>query len=167
MQIEEFNTVSAAEAAEVLRRCAAVDSFVTAVVAGRPYADLDSLLATAAAQTDMWSDAEVETALALQPPSGTKVAGHGRSARLSRKERAALEDEEADVLARLDEGVATYEARFGRPYLVRAAGRAPEQLLAILKQRLGHDDMTERRVTREQLGEIALLRLQQLFGVTP
>ena len=163
MRIEEFNAMSEQEAAATVRPCVAIDSFVDAVVGARPYADLDSLLAGAAAQTDTWTDAEVEAALADHPRLGEKVAGTGRSARLSRREQAGVDREDAELLARLREANERYEARFGRIYLVRAAGRSAEELLAILERRLRNDDAIELQVTREQLGEIALLRLQGLF----
>ena len=70
-----------------------------------------------------------------------------------------------DLAERLRAGNAAYEERFGRIYLVRAKGRSGEELLALLEQRLGNDPATELEVTRQQLGEIALLRLADLVGV--
>lgn len=163
MRIEEFNALSERRAADTVGPCVAIDSFVDAIVDGRPYADLDSLLAMAAALTDEWTDDEVEGALADHPRIGEKVAGTGLHARLSRKEQAGMDEADAALMARLREGNARYEARFGRIYLVRAAGRSPEELVAILERRLENDAVTELRTTREQLGEIALLRLQGLF----
>jgi len=163
MRIADFNALTEREAANAVGPCVAIDSFVDTVVSGRPYADLDSLLAHAAAQTDEWTDSEVEHALAAQPPAGERVAGGGLSARLGRKEHAGLDREDAVLLARLREATARYEARFGHAYVVRAAGRTPEQLLALVEKRLDHDRATELRTAKEQLGEIALLRLQGLF----
>lgn len=159
VQLEEFDAMPGAEAEAAVRTCADVDSWVTAVVAGRPYADRDALLARAAALADDWTDSEVDRALADHPRIGERPREGSRGAAHSRREQAAVGD---DVTERLAEGNRRYEARFGRIYLVRAAGRTGEELLAILEERLGHDDETERRVTRQQLGEIALLRLEGL-----
>jgi 2-oxo-4-hydroxy-4-carboxy-5-ureidoimidazoline decarboxylase len=62
------------------------------------------------------------------------------------------------------EGNAAYEERFGRIYLVAAAGRSADELLAILRSRLGNDPATELDVVREQLARITRLRLTDLLS---
>lgn len=164
MRIEEFNAMTEQEAATQVRPCVAIDSFVETVVGGRPYADVESLLAGAAAQTDEWTAAEVEGALADHPRIGERHLGKGASAQMSRREQAGLGPTDTAVQERLREGNARYEAAFGRIYLVRAAGRTPDELLAMLEQRLTNDPATELEVTKGQLGEIALLRLEGMFA---
>ncbi len=73
-------------------------------------------------------------------------------------------DASADTAARLAAGNAAYEERFDRIFLVRAAGRSAEEILALLAQRLTHDPETELAVTAGQLREIALLRLEDTFA---
>jgi 2-oxo-4-hydroxy-4-carboxy-5-ureidoimidazoline decarboxylase len=163
MRLEDFNAMSTPAATATLRQCAGIEAWVEGLVIGRPYADLDALLAAAAAATDDWTDAEVEAALADHPRIGERVRGRGVRARMSRREQAGADTVDTELLGRLDEGNRRYEARFGRIYLVRAAGRTPEDLLGLLEQRLMNDPETERRVTKEQLAEIAMLRLEGLF----
>ena len=45
-------------------------------------------------------------------------------------------------------------------FLIRAAGRSADEILAELERRLDNDDDTERDETVRQLGEIAVLRLE-------
>ena len=59
------------------------------------------------------------------------------------------------MAARLAAGNAAYEQRFGRVFLIRAAGRDAEQILAELDRRLGNDDETERAETVDNLRQIA------------
>jgi OHCU decarboxylase len=73
-----------------------------------------------------------------------------------------LDPADADLAERLRNGNLAYEERFGRIYLARAKGRSGEELLALLEHRLGNDPATELGVTKEQLAEIALLRLTDL-----
>ena len=47
-------------------------------------------------------------------------------------------------------------------FLIRAAGRDAEEILAELDRRLGNDDATERAETVDNLRQIALLRLEAL-----
>ena len=65
---------------------------------------------------------------------------------------------------RLAEGNRRYEQRFGHVFLIRAAGRSAEDMLAALEQRLGNDDDTERDVVRRELADIVRLRLQKVVG---
>jgi 2-oxo-4-hydroxy-4-carboxy-5-ureidoimidazoline decarboxylase len=165
VQITEFDGLPAADAAAVLRPCADIDSFVHDLTAGRPYATVDALLSAARRQAATWSDAEVEAALADHPRIGERPAGTGASAALSGREQAGVDQADAGLAQRLAEGNRRYEERFGRIYLVRAAGRTGPELLALLDERLGNDPGTELAVTRQQLAEIALLRLAGV--VTP
>jgi 2-oxo-4-hydroxy-4-carboxy-5-ureidoimidazoline decarboxylase len=57
-----------------------------------------------------------------------------------------------------------YEQRFGRIYLVCAAGRSGAELLADLRARLANDPDTEFAVTVRELGKIALLRLAKVIA---
>ena len=57
-----------------------------------------------------------------------------------------------------------YQRRFGRVYLVSPRGRSTEELRDLLEERLANDAQTELSVTKEQLAEVALLRLEAAFG---
>ena len=56
-------------------------------------------------------------------------------------------------------GNAAYEGRFGRIFLIRAAGRSAPEMLAELERRLGNSAEAETSEAIAQLREIALLRL--------
>jgi 2-oxo-4-hydroxy-4-carboxy-5-ureidoimidazoline decarboxylase len=162
--LQEFNDMPAGEAAEVVRPCADIASWVDGVVDGRPYDDLADLLARADALARAWTPVEVEKALADHPRIGERHTGSGASAQLSGSEQAGVDPHDADVQRRLAAGNAAYEERFDRIYLVRAAGRSAEEILALLEQRLANDPETELVVTSGQLREIALLRLEGLIS---
>lgn len=163
MRIEEFNDQGADDAAAQLRACAAIGSWVSALVAGRPYESAEDLFTTAMNLAAGWTDAEVEAALADHPRIGERHPG-GASAEMSRREQAGVDPTDADVQQRLQAGNRAYEAKFGRVFLVRAAGRSAPEILAALEERLAHDPRTELRVTGDQLAEIALLRLEGLLS---
>ncbi len=167
MRIEDLNALPDAEAASALRACADIDSWVTALLAGRPYDDPEQLLDRGRSQVVGWAPAEVEDALADHPRIGERAAGDGAGAAHARREQAGVDPADADLAARLLAGNVAYEERFGRIYLVRAMGRTGPEMLRLLEERLGNDPATELEVTRQQLGEIALLRLADLVGVRP
>ncbi|MEV7428206.1 2-oxo-4-hydroxy-4-carboxy-5-ureidoimidazoline decarboxylase [Nocardioides sp. NPDC092400] len=167
MRIEQLNAMDEAGAAEVVRPCADIASWVDAVVADRPYAGVEALVAHAEALTATWTVEEVERALADHPRIGERHAGSGASAEMSRREQSRVGSDagdEAGAQERIAAGNAAYEERFGRVFLVRAAGRSAGEVLEQLEQRLGNDPATELEVTRAQLAEIAVLRLRGLFS---
>ena len=56
---------------------------------------------------------------------------------MSRAEQAGVDPSDAAVAAALAEGNRAYEQRFGRVFLIRAAGRSATEILAALTERLG------------------------------
>lgn len=159
MQLEEFNALPEAEAAEAVRACADVERWVNEVVAGRPYATVADAVAAAETVADPWTDAEIDAALARHPRIGERAEGDAADAALSRSEQASVADAGADVQVRLAEGNRVYEERFGHVFLIRAAGRTPGEILALLEQRLHNSPEEERANAARNLREIAALRL--------
>jgi 2-oxo-4-hydroxy-4-carboxy-5-ureidoimidazoline decarboxylase len=141
---------------ESLLGCLAVPRWADEVLAGEPYADRAALLARADEAARTLSDEELAQALSGHPRIGE------RGGRQSQREQAGVDPATADVGARLAAGNAAYERRFGRVFLIRAAGRDAEEILAELDRRLRNDDATERDETVDNLRQIALLRLQGL-----
>ncbi|GAA5084160.1 2-oxo-4-hydroxy-4-carboxy-5-ureidoimidazoline decarboxylase [Microbacterium yannicii] len=160
MSIDEFDALETDAARAEVRVWAAIPSWVDAVVDGRPYRDVDELAEAAASAARDWTREDLDAAIAHHPRIGARVTGGDAEAAASRREQASMTDAAADVAARIAEGNADYEARFGRVFLIRAAGRSPEEMLAELERRLANDDDTEAREALGQLAEIALLRLR-------
>ena len=69
-----------------------------------------------------------------------------------------------ELAEELAAGNRAYEQRFSRVFIIRAAGRTRAEILAELERRLTLDDATELVIVGEQLRDIALLRLEKLFG---
>lgn len=159
MEIDEFNALPVADARAQLEACAKIPAWAEAVAAARPYDDAAALLARADELAAAWTDEQVTQALADHPRIGEKHAGAGASAAHSQREQAGVDPADTDVQARLAAGNRRYEETFDRIYLVRAAGRSAEEILALLELRLTNDPATELRVTAGQLREIAARRL--------
>jgi 2-oxo-4-hydroxy-4-carboxy-5-ureidoimidazoline decarboxylase len=145
---------------ETLLGCLSVPRWADEVLAGQPYADRAALLAHADEAARTLSDPELEAALSGHPRIGEPAAtGHNSAA--SAREQAGVDPSAGDTVARLAAGNAAYERRFGHVFLIRAAGRDGEAILAELTRRLGNDDAAERSETVDNLRQIALLRLEK------
>lgn len=148
---------------EQLGAALGVRRFVDEVAAGAPYADVEALLAAAAAAATPLTPDEIDQAMAHHPRIGERPQGEGAAQAFSRREQASADADDAEVNAAIAAGNAAYEERFGRVFLIRAAGRSRAEILAELRRRLELDDAAELAIVGEQLREIALLRLRQTF----
>ena len=160
MRLAEFNAAPVEHATEIAWVWAAIPGWVDAVVSGRPYATVDAVTEAADAATQGWTAADLDAALAHHPRIGQRPTGTGAEATASRREQAAMGRASADLTAAIAEANAEYEKRFGRVFLIRAAGRAPAEMLAAARRRLDNTAEAEAAEALAQLREIALLRLR-------
>ncbi|NMO93854.1 allantoicase [Actinomycetospora sp. TBRC 11914] len=155
--LRRFDALPAAVAEQVLLACCSAPDWAAAVVAGRPYADLDALVSAATAGVLALDEKGLTAALAGHARIGAPEGGPGA------REQAGVGGLDDAGRAALAEGNRAYEERFGHVYLVRAAGRSGDELLALLADRLRHDPETEAEVVRAQLAEITALRIEDLW----
>ena len=161
--VAEFNSASEEVVTTELLACCDVPRWAAAVRDARPYADTDAVLAVAdRAARELTAD-DVERALAAHPRIGDRPDGDGTHAAWSREEQSGVSDD-ARTQQALAEGNRAYEDRFGRVFLICATELSAEQILAALRERLSHDEATERAVVAEELRKIALLRLRKVLA---
>ena len=164
MHLEQFNAASRPEAADALRPCLDIQRWIDDLADARPYSSLEALLEAGRSTADPFTPAEIQAALAHHPRIGERAKGSSTEARLSQAEQAGLGEADAAVAEALAEGNRAYEEKFGQVFLIRAAGRSREEILAALNLRLGHTPEQEERIIGEQLREIAVLRLEGLMS---
>lgn len=164
MLLRHFHALDDADATAVVRVWADVPGWVDAVVVGRPYASVDALTAYAGDLAATWSPDDLAAALHAHPRIGAKVAGDGAEAAASRREQGSMAEAADDDVAAIAAGNIAYEERFGRVFLIRAAGRTPSEMRAELERRLNNDPDAETIEATRQLAEIALLRLRTTFA---
>ncbi|UJP09782.1 2-oxo-4-hydroxy-4-carboxy-5-ureidoimidazoline decarboxylase [Microbacterium sp. KUDC0406] len=156
MSLEEFNALSREDAITIVKPALDVARWIDAIVDSRPFGSVDEITAAAAAVAAPLTEVEIDGALAHHPRIGEQPKGTTAEAAHSRSEQAGVD---ASAAAALAEGNRAYEAKFDRVYLVRAAGRSADDILALLQQRLGNTPEQELAVIDQQLREIAALRL--------
>jgi 2-oxo-4-hydroxy-4-carboxy-5-ureidoimidazoline decarboxylase len=154
--VQEFNAAGEAEARAWLRAVCAAPRWAARVAAGRPYASAEALYAAA---EQALTDADLDAAIADHPRIGDRSAGGAAG-----REQSGVRGADPAVLAALADANRAYEERFGHVYLVCASGRGAEDLLAILRGRLGNDAATERAVARRELVAINRIRLDGLLA---
>jgi OHCU decarboxylase len=156
-----WNGLAAVEAENEILPCCGSRVWARGMVAGRPLRDEASVLA---ASDETWrnlSEADWMEAFASHPRIGESHAPQSATARSavwsSQEQRDATADD--DVKTALREANFEYERRFGRIFIVCAAGKSGSEILQILRQRLQNDDRTEILEAAEQQRQISQIRL--------
>jgi 2-oxo-4-hydroxy-4-carboxy-5-ureidoimidazoline decarboxylase len=158
--LDRLNAADRDEARAALRACCAALDWLDTMVAGRPYADEAGLLAASDRAVAALDEAALAEAMAGHPRIGERAEHDG--AAWSRAEQSGATTAGARTAAELAEGNRRYEERFGHVYLVSAAGRTGQELLDILRSRLGNDPETELGIVRAELAAINRGRLVRL-----
>jgi 2-oxo-4-hydroxy-4-carboxy-5-ureidoimidazoline decarboxylase len=155
-------TIDDAELRSRLTAALGVQRWVDQVASGGPYDSVEALIAAGDAAADL-TDAELDEAVSHHPRIGERHAGEGAAQSLSAAEQAGLGSKDEGADAAIERGNAVYEGRFGRVFLIRAAGRSRVSVLDELQRRLKNDAEAEAAEAKQQLREIMALRLRALF----
>jgi len=158
-----WNATDEATALGAMIACCGARRWAAAMVAARPIETMEKLSTTA---DEIWSTMEVPDwmeAFRRHPRIGERKPAHAtaKSEVWSKQEQESAAAADASVLARLAEGNAVYEQRFGFTYIVCATGKSAEEMLAILERRLRNGRETELREAAEQQRQITQLRLRK------
>jgi len=156
-----LNSLPRDEAERRLLECCGSRAWAAAVAARRPYTDFSALVRTC---DDVWgglAPADWLEAFAAHPRLGDSG---GHSPDSSRKEQSRVMEGGGDTLAELAAENRRYEARFGHVFLISAAGRTAEDVLATLRRRIDSDAATEFGVAAEEQRKITGLRLASMLS---
>jgi 2-oxo-4-hydroxy-4-carboxy-5-ureidoimidazoline decarboxylase len=156
--------VPESELRERLTAALGVARWVDEVAAHAPYRDVDELVRAGREAATPLSDAELDEAVAHHPRIGERPQGDGSSARLSANEQGGLGAADEGLDAAIARGNKVYEERFGRVFLIRAAGRSREEVADELQRRLTNGPDEEVEEAKEQLRQIMEVRLRTLFA---
>jgi 2-oxo-4-hydroxy-4-carboxy-5-ureidoimidazoline decarboxylase len=159
--LEQWNNADQQTAMEAMLVCCGARRWGAAMVALRPIAGVANLSEEADRVWGTMEEADWLEAFASHPRIGERKAssGSGVSAGWSEQEQVGTRDAAWNVMRELAEGNAAYEQRFGFTYIVCATGKTADEMLAILKRRLGNDRMAELREAAEQQRQIMQIRL--------
>ncbi len=161
--LAEFNAAPFARAEEMLRPCVDLPRWTSEISFARPFGTGAELLSFAELAAPDWTETEIDAALAHHPRIGERAAGVGREAAMSRNEQSGIALS-SRIREQLEEGNRRYEERFGRVFIIRAAGRSAGEILAVLNGRLENTREDELAATAAALREIAILRLEGLLN---
>ncbi len=159
----KLNALPPPEAEAALLACCGSQSWARRMAEGRPYADASELIEVADRVWWSLAPADWREAFAAHPQIGAKkIEGEDQFQRWSEQEQAGVASAETALLAELAEANRTYAERFGFIFIVCATGKSAEEMLGLLRSRLGNDPETELYVAAEEQRKITGLRLGKI-----
>jgi len=159
--LASFNRLSRAEAERRLLACCGSRSWASAVAAGRPYAGVAAVMETADVELAKLKRSDWLEAFKAHPRIGERG---GRAPAASNREQQGVMGARDETLAVLAEGNRLYEERFGHVFLISAAGRNAEDVVAALRRRIENDPATELNLAAEEQRKITRLRLKSMLS---
>jgi OHCU decarboxylase len=165
--LDRLNALPPKDAAEQLRACCGSSRWVDAMLARRPFESVADLRAAAdeawrAAGPEDWDEAFAHHPRIGERHAATPVSATAQAWSAGEQDTAAGAG--ASARAALAEANEAYERRFGRIYIVCAAGRSAEEMLADIAVRMKNDPDRERAIAAEEQRKITRLRLKTLIG---
>jgi OHCU decarboxylase len=164
--LERLNLLPAGEAEIELLKCCGSTEWARQLIAQRPFDSVDDLIAKA--DRVWWSLAPRDWLEAFQshPKIGEQQAARATSAesqKWSTDEQSGVRNSAPDTMSALAELNHSYEEKFGFIFIVCAAGKSSEEMLAILRARLQHPADRELPVAAAEQAKITTLRLRKLL----
>lgn len=160
MTLAALNALSRDAAERELARCCGSTRWLAAMVARRPFIDVEQL--HRAADEIWWSleGGDWLEAFSHHPPIG------GRAAGWSKDEQSSVRGASTGTMDALADRNHDYERRFGHVFLICATGKGADEVLALLEQRMDNEPATELRVAAAEQAKITRLRLEKLLAST-
>jgi OHCU decarboxylase len=130
----------------------------------RPFDNREALHEAMCRQVARASVAEQDALILAHPKLGARGRQRAQLTASSAQEQSragldACSDAQFAELLSLNE---QYMARFAIPFILAVRGHTPESILASMRQRLGHDAVSERAMALQQIDRIAGFRLNDL-----
>ena len=161
-----LNSLTADEAAKELLQCCGSKRWAAEMVAARPYATLETLLARA--DEVWWSLGRNDwlEAFRSHPKIGEKKAAEkvsAQSQQWSGQEQSGVANAPRDTVDSLAALNDDYEQKFGFIFIICATGKTSDEMLSALRERLQHDHEAELPIAAAEQGKITALRLKKLL----
>ncbi len=152
-----INDLDPTEAARALRDICGSPAWVEAMLARRPFSDLEALKRAATSCWQALPRAEWLRAFAHHPRIGESQL----RAKFSRQEQSGVEGASEATLQALARGNLAYEAKFGHVFLICATGKSAADMLTALERRIelsAEEEIHNAALEQEKIVHIRLER---------
>ncbi|NTX33869.1 2-oxo-4-hydroxy-4-carboxy-5-ureidoimidazoline decarboxylase [Myxococcus sp. CA033] len=165
--LHRLNTLAPEAAREELLRCCGSSRWVEAMVRARPFRDVEHVLSEAGWLWEQTGPNDWQEAFKHHPRIGdvsSLRAKFASTATWSSQEQGGVNGAAEAVIQGLADGNKAYEERFGFIFLVCATGKSAEEMLGLLRARLGNPPDEELRIAAGEQAKITRIRLEKLLA---
>ena len=166
MTIESLNSLTNPEANKQFELCCGAENWIQKMNQNRPFQDGNEVYKKAASIWFSLSSNDWLEAFTHHPKIGDfdslRKKFHNTKS-ISKNEQSGLNDAEKSILKDLAESNQLYEDRFGFIFIVCAAGKSADEMLALIKIRLKNNMDTEMLNAANEQNKITQLRLKKLL----
>lgn len=161
MDIDRLNRLSEEEAADRFRRCCAAARWVECMVLARPFENLAEVLETSGT---VWAECDVDDYLeAFEAQARTEVPARNTDLAAKQVPAGELTTDEAAVVRKLNDARKAYAVRFEMPFIASATGRSPQEMLAMVEARMGHDPGAEVQLAADEMEKLIVQGLKRML----
>ncbi|MBL9164484.1 MAG: 2-oxo-4-hydroxy-4-carboxy-5-ureidoimidazoline decarboxylase [Planctomycetaceae bacterium] len=160
-----LNGLNADDARTALTNCCAAEKWVEGMLVARPFASDEALFAACDQVAATLAEPDWLEAFAAHPLIGDVDSLRHRYAatkQLAANEQAGVDAASEATLVELAELNRAYSARFGFIFIVFATGKRADEMLALLKSRIGNSRAQEITTAANEQLQITRLRLSKL-----
>jgi 2-oxo-4-hydroxy-4-carboxy-5-ureidoimidazoline decarboxylase len=163
--LDAFNRSPLSDATKQLSAVCASSRWAKAVAGGRPYKDFCELSTAAAREWARLSEADYLESFKGHPRiGGTRdPAKARRKSEWAKQESAGVEDAAESTVQALQRENDAYFGKFGFVFLVCATGKSAEEMLGLLRARIGNERTAEVRIAAAEEAKITQIRLAKMF----
>ena len=165
--LDRLNALDDESACAELLRCCGSSRWADRMASLRPFGTVAELLDAADRVWEGLDDADRLEAFAAHPKIGDIDALRARfasTAAWASVEQSGVAGASEATLRALAGGNRDYEARFGTIFIVCATGKTADEMLGLLRARLGNDPEVERSVASGEQAKITRIRLRKLLS---
>ncbi len=167
MTLAELNAMPRYRAEEELLKCCGAKAWARAMARRRPFVNQDRV---ARAANEIWLGLDASDwleAFAAHPKIGESRPGEskpGAAQNWSTQEQSGMQRATADVTTELAQANQDYLTKFGFIFIVCATGKSADEMLHILRSRLGNAPDQEIRIAAEEQNKITMIRFRKLIS---
>ena len=167
MTLDELNRLGEADAYLAFEKCCGASRWVSAMVATRPFASMEQLLAVS---DETWEDCKLKDVLEAfehHPRIGdveSLAKNYANTKAWASGEQSGVEGADRAILEQLAKANAEYEEKFEHIFIVCAAGKSAAEMLDLLEDRLHNEPGDEMLIAAEEQNKITHLRLKKLLS---
>ena len=166
MNIQIFNTQPSEQLFSELEKCCGSSQWINKVIANRPFNNIDHLHQVS---DEIWvnlADYDYLEAFTHHPQIGdieSMQKKFASTANWAENEQKGSNQASIEVLSALKTANQDYLSKFGFIFIVCATGKTAQQMLDLLKQRMGNDNTTELEIAATEQNKITHLRINKLL----